>query len=144
MQVNVKPGRIIVGRLKKGDDLLDALQRICSDQEIRLGDIRALGAVKSARIGYYDQDRREYFFVDLAKHLELLALTGNVSIRDGKPFIHAHATFADSKGEAFGGHVAEGTEVFACEFSIREYLSDTAFERAMDDETGLFLWRQDV
>jgi len=141
MHVNVKPGRVIVGRLKKGDDLLFALQQICSSQEIRLGEIRALGAVKSARIGYYDQDRREYFFVDLSKHLELLALIGNVSIRDGKPFAHAHVTFADSRGEAFGGHLAEGTEVFACEFSISEYLSDTGFERAMDDETGLFLWR---
>ena len=141
MHVNVKPGRIIVGRLKKGDDLLGALQQICSNQKIKLGEIRALGAVKSARIGYYDQDRREYFFADFAKRLELLALIGNVSIRDGKPFIHAHATFADSQGEAFGGHLAEGTEVFACEFSISEYLSDTAFERALDDETGLFLWR---
>ena len=141
MHVNVKPGRIIVGRLKKGDDLLGALRQICSNQEVRLGEIRALGAVKSARIAYYDQDKREYFFADLAKHLELLSLFGNVSIRDGQPFIHAHATFADTRGKAFGGHVAEGTEVFACEFSISEYLSDTAFERVLDDETGLFLWR---
>ena len=141
MQVSVKPGRIVMGRLKKGEDLLGALQQICSDQEIRLGDIRALGAVKTARIGYYDQDSREYLFVDLAKDMELLALIGNVSIRDGKPFVHAHVTFANSHGEAFGGHLAEGTEVFACEFTITEHFSDTAFDRAYDEETGLFLWR---
>jgi hypothetical protein len=141
MKVNVKPGRIVMGRLQKGDDLLGALQKICSDQQVILGDIRALGAVKKARIGYYDQDRRDYSFFDLAQHLELLALVGNVSIRDGKPFLHAHVTFANDRGETFGGHLAEGTEVFACEFTITEYSSNTAFERSHDDETGLFLWR---
>ncbi|MGC9967383.1 MAG: DUF296 domain-containing protein [Syntrophobacteraceae bacterium] len=141
MKVSVKPGRIIMGRLQKGDDLLVALQLICSDQQIKLGDIRALGAVKKARIGYYDQDRRDYSFFDVAQHLELLALVGNVSIRDAKPFLHAHVTFANDRGETFGGHLAEGTEVFACEFTITEYFSNTAFERSHDDETGLFLWR---
>ena len=120
--------------------MLGALQKICSDQEIKLAEIRALGAVKKARIGYYDQDSREYSFVDLAQHLELLSLAGNVSIRNGKPFIHAHVTFANSKGDAIGGHLAEGTEVFACEFTISEYLSNSVFERVHDDETGLSLW----
>jgi predicted DNA-binding protein with PD1-like motif len=142
MQDSVKPGRIVMGRLKKGDDLLGALQQICSGQEIRLGDIRALGAVKNARIGYYYQDGREYNFVDLAQHLELLALVGNVSIKDGKPFLHAHVTFANSQGQAFGGHLAQGTEVFACEYTITEYLSNAPFERVHDDETGLALWKQ--
>jgi hypothetical protein len=141
MKIGVKPGRIVMGRLQKGDDLLGALQQICSDLEIRLGDIRALGAVKNARLAYYDQDRQEYGFFDLAQHLELLALVGNVSIRDGKPFLHAHVTFANSRGESFGGHLAEGTEVFACEFTITEYSSDVAFERSHDGETGLFLWK---
>ncbi len=103
MKVNVKPGRIVMGRLQKGDDLLGALQKICSDQQIRLGDIRALGAVRKARIGYYDQDRRDYSFFDLAQHLELLALVGNVSIRDGKPFLHAHVTFANGSRGNFRG-----------------------------------------
>jgi len=141
MQVSVKAGRMVMGRLKKGDDLLGALQQICSQQDIKLAEIRGLGAVKHARIGYYDQDGREYTFVDLAQHMELLALIGNVSIKDGKPFVHAHVTFANSQGESFGGHLAEGTEVFACEFIITEYLSNTALERAPDDETGLFLWK---
>ena len=141
MKVEVKPGRIVAGGLKKGDDLLEALLQVCSDREIRLGDVRALGAVKHARIGYYDQDRREYSFIDLSQHLELLALVGNVSIREGKPFIHAHVTFANERGETFGGHLAEGTEVFACEFTITEYLSGTAFERVYDNKTGLFLWK---
>jgi hypothetical protein len=141
MKLSVKSGRIVMGRLQKGDDLLISLQKICSDQRIMLGDVRALGAVQKARIGYYDQDGREYHFFNREEHLELLSLVGNVSIREGKPFLHLHVTFANDRGECFGGHLAEGTEVFACEFTITEFSSDTAFERSHDDETGLFLWK---
>ncbi len=141
MRISVTPGRILMGRLQKGDDLLQALETMCSGENIRLGEVSALGAVKNARIGYYDQNRREYFYIELAEHLEILKLAGNVSLRDGKPFVHAHATFGNEKGEAFGGHLAEGTEVFACEYIIREYLSTASLERSHDDATGLFLWR---
>lgn len=141
MPESVKPGRIIMGRLQRGDDLLLSLERICSDRNIRLGEIRAIGAVEHAKIAYYDQDGRKYASIDLAKHLEILSLAGNVSIRDGKPFIHAHLAYADSQGNAFGGHLAEGTRVFACEFTISEYVSEKVFERVHDDATGLFLWK---
>ncbi|MHC1725518.1 MAG: PPC domain-containing DNA-binding protein [Syntrophobacteraceae bacterium] len=140
MQINATPGRIIVGRLQKGDDLLRALEKICSDEGIKLGELSALGAVKNARIGYYDQEKREYFYIGLTEHLEILTLAGNVSLKEGKPFVHAHVTLGNERGEAFGGHLAEGTEVFACEYSIREYLSTTSLERTHDDATGLFLW----
>ena len=35
----------------------------------------------------------------------LLAGSGNVSLRDGRPFLHAHATFCDRQGSAVGGHL---------------------------------------
>jgi hypothetical protein len=36
--------------------------------------------------------------------------------------------------------LAEGTLLFACEFTIQEYQSATSLVRRMDDPTGLFLW----
>ncbi|MBW1828134.1 MAG: DNA-binding protein, partial [Deltaproteobacteria bacterium] len=45
----------------------------------------------------------------------------------------------DSTGKAFGGHLASGTIVFACEF-ILEALDGPAFTRGLDEVTGLPLW----
>ena len=72
--------------------------------------------------------------------LEITNLVGNVSLRDGNPFVHAHVTLADSAGHAYGGHLAPGTIVFACEF-VLEVLSESVLERAFDETTGLYLWK---
>jgi hypothetical protein len=95
--------------------------------------------VKKARLGYYNQKEREYHFYELDQTLEITNLVGNVSIKDGVPIVHAHVTFSDKDGHAYGGHLAPGTIVFACEIVI-QVLDGPKFERVFDQETGLPLW----
>jgi uncharacterized protein len=142
MYLKVTEARKIMGRLGKGDDLVGALTNICQDLGITLGEVKAIGAVSRARIGYYHQDTRQYEWLDLARPMEILALEGNISLKDGKPFVHAHVILSDGDGQAFGGHLAEGTIVFATEFVIQELKAERALNRQMDEETGLFLWPQ--
>jgi predicted DNA-binding protein with PD1-like motif len=96
--------------------------------------------VSQARFGYYHQEKRRYEFLELKKPLEILALMGNIPLKDDKPMVHAHLTLADLEGRACGGHLAEGTLVFACEFEIQEYAAEKLLVRFFDEETGLFLW----
>jgi uncharacterized protein len=137
----VQGSRRFVGRLQRGFDLLDGLTRICVEKNIKLGWIEALGAVSKARITYYDQETREYRSIDLDKELELTALVGNVSLKDEKPVVHAHVTLADETGRAYGGHLASGTTVFACEYILRVFDAPT-LTRAYDADTGLQLWEK--
>ncbi|MHB8068456.1 MAG: PPC domain-containing DNA-binding protein [Desulfobaccales bacterium] len=140
LSVSIRPGRSFLGRLAKGDDLLQALEKFCQEQHITLGEVRALGAVSRARVGFYHQDEQKYYFLDFDQPLEILALVGNISLKDGQPMVHAHVTLADHAGRAFGGHLAAGTPVFACEFAIHEYQADQTLARQDDPETGLMLW----
>lgn len=128
-----------MGKLSYGCDLLEELTSICQKENIRLGRIEALGAVQEARLGFYDQQTREYQFHTFAQPLEITKLIGNISLKDGNPFVHAHITLADDEGRAFGGHLAPGTVVFACEFVIESF-DGPVFERGFDEETGLPLW----
>ena len=98
--------RTFMGKLKFGADLLEELTAVCQEQGIRLGRVDALGAVQKARIGYYDQKVHEYHFFEIDKPMEITKLHGNISIREGKPMVHAHITLSDSDGNAFGGHLA--------------------------------------
>ena len=136
---HIRFGEGLMGRLSHGADLHQELTKLCIDNEIRLGQVVALGAVQKARIGYYDQQTREYHFFELDKSLEILNLTGNVSLKDGKPIVHAHITLGDKQGNAYGGHLAEGTLVFACEYCIQRLEGDP-LQRGFDEETGLPLW----
>jgi len=142
LTVSTRPGRSFLGRLAKGDDLLQTLEKFCREHHITLGEVRALGAVTKARVGFYNQEERKYYFLELAQPLEILALVGNISIRDGQPMVHAHVTLADREGRTFGGHLAAGTPVFACEFAIHEYQAEQTLSRQNDPETGLMLWPQ--
>lgn len=137
--VQVKHAKTIMGRLRHGADLLDEITGICREHDIRLGRVEAIGAVKKASIGFYDQQTRAYSYLTLNKEMEIAKLSGNVSVKDGQVFVHAHVTLADETGRAYGGHLAPGTIVFACECII-EAFEGPALERVLDRETGLALW----
>ncbi|MBF0214167.1 MAG: DNA-binding protein [Magnetococcales bacterium] len=133
------PGACWMGRLPHGSDLLESLNQICREQGIRLGRIEGLGAVKRARLGFYDQERKSYDFLEFDQPLEITQLTGNVSLKEGQPFVHVHVTLADHAGHAFGGHLASGTEIFAAEVIIQAFDGEP-LQRGWDDVTGLPLW----
>jgi len=135
----VKGGRQFMGRLDHGADLLEALTDICREKGIGLGRLEVLGAVQKARMGFYNQQTRAYEFYTIDAPLEILKVVGNISLKDDQPMVHAHITLSDHEGNAFGGHLAPGTIVFASEYLIEELEGDP-LERGFDEETGLPLW----
>lgn len=136
----VRPTSLYMGKLQHGDDLLGGISVICRENNISLGRVEAIGAVEKATLGYYDQKRKEYDFFTLDSSHEITSLTGNVSLREGVPMVHAHVTLSDEKGTVKGGHLAPGTIVFACEVII-EAFEGPDFNRGIDDDTGLPLWQ---
>jgi len=134
-----EPKGVIIGRLNDGDDLLEEMTAICRKENIQLGWIGALGAVRKARLAFYNQETHEYQFLLIDQPLEITKLEGNVSLKDGSPFIHAHITLADMTGKGYGGHLAAGTVVFACEFRLEVY-DGQGLRREFDEATGLPLW----
>jgi len=135
----VKSKEMYMGKLSYGCDLLEEFEKLSTELGVGLGRIEAIGAVRKARIGFYNQETRGYQFSSFDHPLEITKLTGNISLKDGKPFVHAHITLSDESGKSYGGHLAAGTVVFACEFAL-EAFDGPAFNRSFDEETGLSLW----
>lgn len=132
-------GRAFVGRLATGSDIVEEIERYCSEQSILAAQVTVIGAVRRARYAYYEQSEQRYLELGTDTHHEIVGFVGNVSLRDDHAFLHAHATFADASGSTVGGHLLRGTEVFAAEVMIRE-LGDVSLVRQHDEETGLALW----
>ena len=135
----VTSGRALVGRLETGSDLVEEIERHCAEQGITAAQVTAIGAVRRARFAYYEQDAKRYRELETGSHHEITGFVANVSLRDGRPFLHAHATFSDADGQTLGGHLLPGIEVFAAEVMIREF-AGVALVRQHDEETGLALW----
>ncbi|MFH2045507.1 MAG: PPC domain-containing DNA-binding protein [Pseudomonadota bacterium] len=135
----IESSELFMGKISNGGDLLEEITDICCKKSITLGRVEAIGAVQKARLAFYNQQTREYQFITIDQPLEITKLVGNISLKDGEPVVHAHITLADKTGQAYGGHLAPGTVVFACEF-IMEVFTGQVFERKLDKLTGLHLW----
>lgn len=135
------PGRSFIGRVEYDEDISESVERFCETNGIAAGLFDAIGAVKSAVVGYYKQTDKTYLTLLFNEPLEIANCTGNISLRAGKPFLHAHISLADISGKTYSGHLMPGTKVFACEFRIQEILGPQLI-REHDELTGLWLWQE--
>lgn len=68
---------------------------------------------------------------------------GNISIKDNKPFAHAHIAVSNEKGEVLGGHAMSGCVIAATGELVLVEAKGAQLLRKMDDKTKLFLWSFD-
>ena len=134
-------GRCMLARLPHGRDFVKSVEDFCLENAITVGVFSVIGAVMSATMGSYDQNQQVYVTFKKDEPLEIVHCTGNVSLKDGKVAVHAHAVFADVNGQTTGGHVFSETLVYAAEIYIQELLGKP-LEREYDERTGLSLWRE--
>jgi predicted DNA-binding protein with PD1-like motif len=136
------PGRSLLARMDHGAEIIGQITDIARDRKIKAAEISAIGALSRADLGFYDQDGQEYRVLALEEPVEIASCTGNISLLDGLPFVHAHAVLADSSGRALAGHLVRGT-IFAAELFIQE-LPQADLHRSWDSPTGLKLWAKGV
>jgi uncharacterized protein len=132
-------GRTFIGRLPTDTDLVEEIQQFCADAGVQAAWVSAVGAVRRAAYAYYNQTTLQYKEMSSPRHHEIAGFVGNISVRDGRPFLHAHATFADINGECVAGHLVKGCVVWVAEVEIRE-LRGVELVRQHDELTGLALW----
>lgn len=137
-------GRTLVGRLERGEELIDAITRLCHREKVQAGVFSALGSLSEAELKTYDSELREYVSVVKTQQLvEVASLTGNVSTVGPELVVQASALLvAESLGQVqvLGGHIASA-KAYALEFSLQVF-DDLQLERTFDVATGLPLWNR--
>ena len=134
-------GKELIMRLKHNTDIVQSIAEFARSKGVRAGNFTAIGALKRAELGYYDQRKHEYLKMRIDSPYELASCVGNVSLKDGEPFVHAHVVLSDEKGNTRAGHLLEGI-VFAAEVHLSQ-LAGPKLERKYDEVTGLSLWNME-
>ena len=132
-------GRTYIFRLPKGKDLLESLADFCHDNQVKCGVVMVIGSVENATLGWYDQSKKRYEKTVVNAQMELLSLTGNISIQDNRPQVHAHAMLTGKDYNVIGGHLFPGTKIYVCEAYIQELVGEPKVRRT-DKVTKLSLW----
>jgi len=122
----------------KEDEAKSGLTAFANDNRIQGAQFTAVGAFKSAVLGYFDRNQKDYRRISVHEQVEVLSFLGDLALTpDGKPEVHAHVVVGRSDGSTQGGHLLEGTvwptlEVILVD--VPEHLRKTP-----DPETGLAL-----
>ncbi|MBO6002986.1 MAG: DNA-binding protein [Mailhella sp.] len=115
---------------------------ICSREGIRLGMVQGLGAADRVVIGLYDVGSRIYHKTTLEGPMEITSLAGNISRKDGAPYLHMHINVCDQQMHVLGGHLNECRISATAEIFIRSMAGEVG--RRLDEAvTGLNLYQFD-
>jgi hypothetical protein len=128
----------VIVSLEHDADVIRSITELARSRGVEAGSFTAIGALKCARLGYFDQKRREYREMKVDMPHEMASCVGNISLKDGEPFVHAHVVLADEAGNTKAGHLFEGI-VFAAEVHLHQ-LEGPKLERRHDEVSGLSLW----
>jgi len=122
---------------EKGDEFISGLQGFAEQYALAASHFTAIGAFSDALLGYFDRHSKDYKKIPVDELVEVLSLTGNITIEDGKYKVHAHAVLGKSDASAIGGHILEAHIWPTLEVVVEE--SSKHLLRRDDPETGLAL-----
>ncbi len=132
----IKSKNQIALRLQKGEEVLTALMELAKSEKINAASLSGLGATDSAELGMLETKEKKYVKKTYSGDMEIASLTGNISSRDGEPYLHLHAVLGGENG-VYAGHLNKA--VISATAEIFMSLFDAPLFRRYDEETGLFL-----
>jgi predicted DNA-binding protein with PD1-like motif len=118
-----------------GDEALSGLTDFAARYRIEDAHFTAIGAMRSATLGWLDLEHKNYHPIHVDEQCEVLSLIGDIATFNGKPVVHMHAVLGHRDGSTVGGHVWElhvnpTLEVFVT--------ADTApLKKKPDDTSGM-------
>lgn len=129
---------IYIVRMDRGEEIVATLADLCEKENIRLASVAAIGAVDRAVVGLYDVGEKVYHKKEFNEPMEIASLLGTVTEKDGKPYLHLHATLCDAQMQTHGGHVNELHISATCEMVLRLIPGEVG--RRLDEGIGLNLF----
>ena len=120
-------------------EIMEALAHFCEKQKIKAGEITGIGAISEATFRFLDPATKKYVDKTFAEQMEITNLTGNISAKDGEPYLHVHLTCSRRDYTCVGGHLLSARINGACELIVTDF-GLTSLGRRPDAETGLNLY----
>jgi predicted DNA-binding protein with PD1-like motif len=116
-------------RLKRGEDLRDAIDAYVAAKSIKAGVILAcVGNLERAILRMADEKIVKTF----DGTFEIVSLVGTVETGNS----HLHISISDSEGKVWGGHLKKGSLVGVTAEVVIAELEGLMFRREPDEQTG--------
>ncbi len=125
----------IVVRLDKGDKIVESVLSVAKKEGITLAYLTGIGAVDDFEVGVFDLDKADYAHYRYTGNHEINSVVGNLTTKEGAPYLHAHITCTGCDGTVVGGHLFEGKVSLTAEIFLQ--IINGSAERKFDSTVGI-------
>ena len=126
-------------RLDPGEEIVASLTRLVEQENVQLGSVSAIGAAGDVTIGIFSTREKQYHSQRYQGDYEISALVGNVTRKEGKPYLHLHITIGNPvTGEVHAGHLTSAVISATLELFLQVW--DGQVDRKFSDTVGLNLF----
>ncbi len=125
-------------RMDRGEEIISNLKALCESEEIRLGEVKALGAVNDFTVGLFNTQEKKYHSNNFKFDAEIVSFWGTVTTMNGEVYLHIHMSAGDGEGHVYGGHLNRAVVSATCEMIVE--VSEGTVERKYSEEIGLNLF----
>ena len=89
----------------QGDEAFSGLQEFAEKYHVTSAHFTAIGALNEATLAWFDPQRKMYKKIPIHGQHEVIGMSGDIALYQGKPVVHSHMVLGSPDGTTRGGHV---------------------------------------
>ena len=89
----------------QGDEAFSGLQEFAQKYHVTSAHFTAIGAVENATVAWFDPQRKMYKKIPIIGQHEVIGMSGDIALYQGKPVVHTHMVVGGPDGTTRAGHV---------------------------------------
>jgi predicted DNA-binding protein with PD1-like motif len=121
----------------QGDEAFSGLLEFAEKYHVTSAHFTAIGALNKATLGWFDPQRKMYKKIPINGQHEVIAMSGDIALYQGKPVVHTHMVVGSPDGTTRAGHVLDAYVSPTLEVMVT--VDPIAMHKRFDPETDLTL-----
>jgi predicted DNA-binding protein with PD1-like motif len=121
----------------EGDEAFSGLLEFAEKYHVTSAHFTAIGALNGATLGWFDPQRKMYKKIPINGQHEVIGMSGDIALYQGKPVVHTHMVVGNPDGTTHGGHVLAAYVSPTLEVMVTE--DPVTMQKRFDPATDLTL-----
>jgi predicted DNA-binding protein with PD1-like motif len=121
----------------QGDEAFSGLLEFAEQYHVTSAHFTAIGALDGATLGWFDPQRKMYKKIPINGQHEVIGMSGDIALYQGKPVVHTHMVVGSPDGTTRAGHVLAAYVSPTLEVMVT--VDPVAMHKRLDPETDLTL-----
>jgi uncharacterized protein len=121
----------------QGDEAFSGLLEFAEKYHVTSAHFTAIGALNRATLGWFDPQRKMYKKIPIDGQHEVIGMSGDIALYQGKPVVHTHMVVGSPDGTTRAGHVLDAYVSPTLEVTVT--VDPITMKKRLDPDTDLTL-----